>query len=331
MGQSESNSPWGCVVDWVEVVGATFDEARSIACEKLGVSEDEVELVVLSEPKSGLFGRVRGEARVRARVKPLDPVELRPQGSHGKGRSRRSGDRSRGSGQGLARGAQGQARSSAGGGVVKGQTVRSRSAAGSARRGATGDESGETAVKPGRHDDQRTEKGVPMSDIEIAEPEIRAVAQELLVGVAERFGLHATLRVESRAPDTISVSLLGDQLGLLIGARGSTLAALQDLLRVAVVQRMGRVPDARIIVDIAGYREKRAEALAKFVRGLAETVLAQQREQVLEPMSPADRKVVHDVIAVIAGLSTRSEGVDPSRRVIIFPSGDAAGEASQVS
>ncbi len=312
------------------MVAETSDEARLIACEKLGVAAADAEFVVLSEPRSGLFGKVRGEARIRARVRPVDPVEMRPQGSRGRGASRRRGHRRSASSEDRV-GNDAQEGSMAASRAEKGQPARSRPAAGAARRPVVGADAGDAPEKPSRRDDQQRKKVAGMGDVEVAEQEVVAVAQELLLGIAERFGLHATLTVEQKAPETMLISLAGDHLGLLIGARGATLAALQDLLRVAIIQKIGHVPDARIIVDIAGYRARRAEALAKFVRGLAETVLAQQRDQVLEPMSPADRKVVHDAIAGIAGLSTRSEGTEPSRRVVIYPLGGDAGEASEVS
>ena len=72
---------------------------------------------------------------------------------------------------------------------------------------------------------------------------------------------------------------------------------------------------------MAGYREKRVAALRSFTEGLAEEVKASGDGRALEPMSPADRKVVHDAVNEIDGVETRSEGVEPTRYVVIEPSG----------
>ncbi len=308
-------------MEWVEVTAPTSLEARRVACEKLGVAEDDVEFVVLSEPRNGLFGRVRGEARIRARVKPL---ELKSRQSFARGGSRRRNDKARRSSGPVPTPSAGKAavpsadegpnhaESGMLAGVPDGKDHETPLGRGRARRPRS-----DVEAAQGRTSKQ---KGASVVNGEIVESEIVAIAEEFLLGVAERFGLQATLAAERKDSETISVSLLGDGLGLLIGARGATLAALQDLLRLAIIQRTGHVPNERVIVDVAGYRARRAEALAKFARDVGKAALEQQCEQVLEPMSPADRKVVHDAITSMPGLSTRSDGLDPSRWVVVFPS-----------
>ena len=110
----------------------------------------------------------------------------------------------------------------------------------------------------------------------------------------------------------------GDDLGLLVGPKGATLNAIEELVR-AVVQRETGGHGARIHVDVAGYRAKRREALAGFTRGLVDKVLETGEEQVLEPMHSPDRKVVHDTVAEIDGVDTSSEGEEPRRYVVIRP------------
>ena len=111
---------------------------------------------------------------------------------------------------------------------------------------------------------------------------------------------------------------MGDDLGLLVGPRGSTLAALQDITR-AVVQRQCPSRTDRILVDVAGYRERRSAALKRFSVQIAEEVLSSGQEKALEAMSPADRKAVHDAINEMTGVVTRSEGEDPNRYIVIAP------------
>ena len=102
-------------------------------------------------------------------------------------------------------------------------------------------------------------------------------------------------------------------------ARGaSTLQAVEELAR-AVVQHGLSGRSARLRVDIGGYRERRREALATFARQVADEVRASGNERALEPMTPPDRKVVHDTVAELEGVGTSSEGEEPRRRVVIHP------------
>ena len=86
----------------------------------------------------------------------------------------------------------------------------------------------------------------------------------------------------------------------------------------------------RILVDVAGYRAKRAEALGRFTTKVVEEVVASGREKALEAMSPADRKVVHDTVNELGGAVTRSEGVEPRRFVVISPVSDNAAGGGDV-
>ncbi|GAW48062.1 MULTISPECIES: protein jag [unclassified Nocardioides] len=116
--------------------------------------------------------------------------------------------------------------------------------------------------------------------------------------------------------DRAAVSIVGADLSQLVGARGEVLDALQELTRLAVYRETGE--RSRLMLDISGYRaQKREELIA-----LAEKTVAQVRESgesaSLDPMSPFERKVVHDAVAA-AGLSSESEGVEPRRFVVVLP------------
>ena len=118
--------------------------------------------------------------------------------------------------------------------------------------------------------------------------------------------------------DVVLVEVDGDDLGLLVGPKGATLHAIEELVRT-VVQRQTDGHGARIHVDVAGYRAKRREALDEFTQELAEKVLESGSPMALEPMSATDRKVVHDTAAEIDGVATESEGEEPRRRVVLRP------------
>jgi spoIIIJ-associated protein len=146
-----------------------------------------------------------------------------------------------------------------------------------------------------------------------------AAAAEFLSGLIREFGLDAEVGFSELDEETVQVAATGDDLGLLVGPRGATLAAVQDLTRT-FVQRQSENRTDRILVDVGGYREKRAAALKRFTEGIVSEVISSGEERALEPMSPADRKVVHDTVNEIEGVQTISAGTEPSRYVVIQPS-----------
>jgi spoIIIJ-associated protein len=142
-------------------------------------------------------------------------------------------------------------------------------------------------------------------------------AQLFTQGLIDAFDLGAAVDTVVE-DDAIHVEVTGEGLGLLVGPKGATLGAIEELVRT-VVQRQTDGHGARINVDVGGYRAKRREALEEFTRSLAERVLETGRAQRLEPMSAVDRKIVHDAAAEIEGVATESEGEDPRRRVVLRP------------
>jgi spoIIIJ-associated protein len=145
-----------------------------------------------------------------------------------------------------------------------------------------------------------------------------AVAKEFLEGLVTTMGLSATVEIRELSEDTVELAVDGDDLGMLVGPKGSTLAAVQDITRTVVQGRFSAKTD-RILVDIARYRERRAAALTRFTQEVAADVIENAEERALEAMSPADRKVVHDAANDIDGIATRSEGEEPNRYVVLLP------------
>lgn len=117
--------------------------------------------------------------------------------------------------------------------------------------------------------------------------------------------------------DRAAVSIVGADLSQLVGRDGEVLDALQELTRLAVYRETGE--RSRLMLDISGYRAQKREELVT----LAEATIARVRESgepvSLDPMTPFERKVVHDAVAA-AGLSSESEGVEPRRHVVVLPS-----------
>lgn len=115
--------------------------------------------------------------------------------------------------------------------------------------------------------------------------------------------------------DGVASEISGTDAELLIGPRGQTLDAIQELVRTAVQsQAQARV---RVSLDIGGYRGQRAADLEREVREMAAKALAEGADVPLEPMSAYERKIVHDTVGTIEGVTSLSEGQDPRRRVII--------------
>ncbi|MSO39381.1 MAG: protein jag [Ilumatobacteraceae bacterium] len=275
-------------MEWVETTGKSIEEAKSVALDRLGVADEEAEFEILEEPKAGLFGRTRGEARVRARVKPRIPrakVERRDR------RPRKDDTPS----------AEGAPR------APRAKQPRQQEKKMS--------DSSENNDRPRR---ERPE-GPPADPAQVA-----AEAEKFLIGLAASLGATGETAVNIDGND-IEVQLNGSDLGLLVGPRGSTLQAVQDITRVVSQRRMGD-HDTRLRIDIGGYRAKRKEALSRFVTQVADEVVASGSARALEAMPSPDRKIVHDALTGRTDIATHSEGEDPNRRVVISPAAATATE-----
>jgi spoIIIJ-associated protein len=108
----------------------------------------------------------------------------------------------------------------------------------------------------------------------------------------------------------------GDDLEKLVGPRGNVLESLQELTRLAVQQETGT--RSRLMLDVAGWRSDRRQELKDLGQATAERVLADGEKIRLQPMTPFERKVVHDAVATFDGVHSESEGEDPRRRVVVF-------------
>lgn len=152
---------------------------------------------------------------------------------------------------------------------------------------------------------------------DVSPQEVGDAAVSFMDGLTAAFGADATSSLTVDGLE-LEVSVSGQELGLLVGPGGRTLNAIQDLARVSAQRRLGD-HDTRLRIDVAGYRERREAALANFARDVAEQVRSSGTARSLEPMTSADRKVVHDVLNDEDGVSSRSEGDDPQRRIIVEP------------
>jgi spoIIIJ-associated protein len=336
-------------VEWVEASGKSLVEAKETVLDLLGVAEDDAEFVIVTEPKAGLFGRVRGEARVQARVRPMAPPpkrgrRQRPERKRDEGSAHRSesqdgstkdrdesasgsgstgSKRKRGSGKGGSTAAQSSPAASGDEPATNEGAQRNGSRGGGAGRGAGGGSrngAGRSGAKPPvtKRTGATSEESEGIVEESLTIEQQGAAGKEFVVGLIQEFGLQADVEIREIDEETVEVAAIGDDLGLLVGPRGATLAAVQDLTRT-FVQRQSENRTDRILVDVGGYREKRSAALRRFAEGIVAEVKESGTERALEPMSAADRKVVHDAVNEVEGVQTRSEGEDPSRYIVIAP------------
>jgi spoIIIJ-associated protein len=144
------------------------------------------------------------------------------------------------------------------------------------------------------------------------EGEIAADYLEELLEIADLDG-DLDMDVEG---DRATVSIVGADLPQLVGDNGEVLEALQELTRLAVYRETGE--RSRLMLDVSGHRSARREALEAEAAGVVAKVQESGESVSLEPMSPFERKVVHDAVAA-AGLRSESEGVEPRRYVVVLP------------
>ena len=312
-------------MEWVETTGSTTEDAKEAALDQLGVDEQDAEFEIIEEAKSGLFGLTRREARVRARVRPTSPrpkVERRDRRRKSTSTSRSSGGR----GKAASATADADRPSPAtdpveAGGDAEAETPaapaeRSRSTRSRRSGGAKRAPKTETVNPPAPGGNQ---EGAPMTSEDVTVEEQADIIAEFLSGLVEAYGLEGEVSNEPIDEDTIEVQVDGDDLGLLIGPKGQTLAAIQALSRTVVQRQATGTHHGRVRLDVSGYRQRRREALARFATQVAEDVVASGVQKALEPMNAADRKVVHDTVNEIDGVRTVSEGEDQRRRVVILP------------
>lgn len=305
-------------MEWVEITGTTIEAAKDAALDRLGVDVDDAEFEIIEEPTKGLFGRIKGQARVRARIRPTAP---RPKMERRDRRPKKGGSRSKGGGQ------------------RNGERTGNRPAAdastdspaedskGESQRSSRGGRGGKRSDRPDTNDTtekaapaaKAVEEGTMTETIDVDLVEHTRIITEFLDGLVDSFELEGRVEVTEIDEETNEVHVEGRELGVLVGPKGATLMAIQELSRTVVHRKVSGTAAGRVRLDVAGYRARRREALERFTRELAEEVRTSGAAKALEPMGSADRKVVHDTVNEIDGVNTISEGEEPRRRVVIVP------------
>lgn len=170
------------------------------------------------------------------------------------------------------------------------------------------EETPEPTPDEGEETDREDEEPPPTPE------EVAQTGVEFVSGLLEAAGVDSEVssRVEG---ETAWVEVTGEDLGPMIGRRGQTLDAIQELARTAVQRRLrSRI---RLQVDVEGYKSRRRDSLAEYARSIAERAKERGTEIELEPMTAYERKIVHDAVADIDGASSFSEGEEPNRKVVV--------------
>ncbi|MPZ72878.1 MAG: KH domain-containing protein [Nitriliruptorales bacterium] len=266
--------------------GPTVEEAVGEALRKLGLERDAVDVEVITEPRKGLFGTKPAVVVVRERLQAADSGG--PAGS--------------------------------GSGVAVAEPV---DPPGPATAAPTDD-----LPSPANEESQVTETDTAATtearpDEEVT-PEERLnqldqeadLAADFVEGLLDRLDLPGDIEIEiTEEQAMLNLEDVGS--GLLIGRRGATLDALQELVRCAVQRQTER--RSRVRIDVEGYRSRHVEKL----RDRCREAIAQVRESGepvrLEPMDAYERKLMHDLVAKTGGVTSSSEGTEPKRRVVIHP------------
>ncbi len=165
-------------------------------------------------------------------------------------------------------------------------------------------------------DTQASDPAAPSSaDLLVQEGDIAGDYLERLLDIADVDG-DIDMDVEN---DRAVVAIVGEGLDALVGPGGTVLDALQELTRLAVVQQTG--VRSRLMLDIGGWRARRKTELTETGTRAAQRALESGQRVPLAPMTPFERKIVHDAVAVVDGVESESEGVEPERRVVVVPTG----------
>lgn len=294
-------------MEWVEVRGRTADVAVEAAMLELGATDrGQVDVEVIQAEEKGFLGFGGQDAIVKVKLKQEGGGRNRRRRSKsggGGGRSENQGGEQSGGQGGKSSNNKGGGRGGSGGGRGKGDGSNNKSKGGGDLKGS----------KKAKKEDR------PKVDIEDQAPVVKA----FLEGLVESFGLEGSVEV-AVDDEVIVADVKGPQTEAMVGTRGTTIEAVHELCKT-VLHRQTQA-SARVRLDIAGYGERRRQALSIYANQLIDQVLEDGGELTLEPMSAGDRKVIHDAAAERDGVRSYSEGESPQRYVVLAVAGDGSEE-----
>ena len=275
--------------EYIDVTGKNEEEAISKALAQLGLDRDDVSVEILERAKSGFLGLGSCPAKVRVSYGPEEeepaPVESAPVQEKTEQPAAKSEPRKN---------------------PEKSSAPKAEKKADKPVR--------EKPVQEKSAPEQSKAQPQPVSLGEEVDDEKAQAIRTFLSGLLSQMESNAQVKVYLPEKGRYRVILEGENLGALIGRRGETLDAIQQLTSYAVNRTGGRV---RVQLDAEGYREKREQSLQNLARKVAGKVVKYRRSVTLEPMNAYERHVIHTALQDVPGVTTYSTGVDPNRRVIV--------------
>ena len=277
------------MIKFIDMTGKTEDEAIRRALEQLGLERDDVSVEILERAKSGFLGIGGSPATVRVSYddgqpepKP-EPVKPEPKSAAPKAEKKPVYCAE-----------------------VLQKEVRAR-------------EKQEREAKRGERRAEPKAEKAPREPVVLGE-EIRDEKSEqirtFLSGLLEHMDAKAEVNVYEVEKNRYKVILEGEKLGALIGRRGETLDAIQQLTNYSI-NRGGESKRARVQIDAENYREKREESLERLAQKVAGKVVKYRRNVTLEPMNAYERHVIHTALQDTQYITTFSIGTEPNRRVVV--------------
>ena len=261
---------------FIDVTGKTEDEAISKALAQLGLDRDDVSVEILERAKSGFLGLGSCPAKVRVSYgEEEEPAAPAP--------------------------------------VVEKKPEQPKKPA--AEKRSAPEKKSEPRPEKAEKPEKEEKTPAPVQDLgeEVNDEKSQAI-RKFLTGLLAQMESEAVVKVYQPEKGRYKVILEGQNLGALIGRRGETLDAIQQLTSYSVNRTGSRV---RVQLDAEGYRDKREQSLQHLAKKVAGKVVKYRRSVTLEPMNAYERHVIHTALQDVPGVTTYSTGVDPNRRVIV--------------
>lgn len=285
-------------MSYIEVTGKTEEEAIASALLKLGMERDDVSVEILERAKSGFLGMGGKPARVRVTYGP-DEAPMEPAAAPVKPAPQEEEPVQ-------------QVKAAAQKPVA--EKPQNRQA-----RPQRTEKPQNRPQKPRRSDDDEAEDGplpeIPPINLPLCEDDNAKRIAAFLSGLLEHMDSAADIKVYEMEPGRYKAILVGDKLGQLIGRRGETLDAIQQLTNYAV--NSGSEKRLRVHVDAENYRARREQSLESLAKKVAVKVTKYRRSVTLEPMNAYERHVIHAALQEVSGITTYSIGTEPNRRVVV--------------
>ena len=266
-------------MSYIDVTGKTEEEAIQNALTQLGMDRDDVSVEILERAKSGFLGIGSCPARIRVTYGPEDAPMAEPES------------------------------------VPEKPQIKTGRKADTPRKEAPRKEARKEAPRPQHREEPKPAPAAPAEDLPLCQDDNAKLISDFLGGLLTRLDSEAQIRVYEVEKNRYKVILEGAHLGALIGRRGETLDAIQQLTNYAV--NSGKDKRVRVQVDAENYRAKREASLEALSRKVAAKVLKYHRSVTLEPMNAYERHVIHAALQDEPGVTTYSVGTEPNRRVVV--------------